>query len=269
MGENAKRISDRKVVKIGTCNDMWSIRFDQLGEVEYEYRTDDLMWRIPMPDEDGTKPGDYAYGLCHDNYIPWQLSIDIDKLDKTPVIANSGFFQMWEKRMGLTINVTCHHGLELPKSNESAQFFWNGKADVLHLAFLNNAPKELLIGVQCRMCKNRWVYSWNEIGDFIKSVWMRLRLFRQCNEYWFRLHPEEAGKPFVYSDERPSCFTHQFSMNRTVHVTSDGPDSYRLDCNGRTEVEGPWEKVRNEFIVRFMRGFEGRDMTERYIEGKK
>ena len=43
MGENAKRISDRKVVKIGTCNDMWCIRFDQLDEVEYEYRTDDLM----------------------------------------------------------------------------------------------------------------------------------------------------------------------------------------------------------------------------------
>lgn len=269
MGENAKRISDKKEVKIGTCVDMWNIRFDQLGEVEYEYRTDDLIWRIPMPDEDGTKPGDYQMGLVHDNYIPWQLKIDIDNLDKAPVVNTKGFFQMWDQRMGLVASVTCHHGLKLPKSSESAQFFWNGKTDVLHLAFLNNTSKELLIGVQCCMCRNRWVYGWNEIGHLIKSVWMRLRLFRQCNEYWFGLHPEETGRPFVYSDERPSCFIHQASENRTVHITSDGPDSYRLDCNGRTEKEGSWEQVRNEFIVRYMRGSEGRDMKERYIEGKK
>lgn len=268
MGEYAKRISDKEEVKIGTCNEMWNIRYDQLSEVEYGYQTSDLLWRIPMPDEDGTKPGEYPFGVVHDNYVPWQLSIDLSEIDKDEFTANSGMFQMWDKRMGLTVNVKCYHGLKLPESTASAQFFWNGKADVLHLAFLNNAAEELLICVQCRMCKNLWTCGWNEIGHLIKSVWMRLRLFRQCNEYWFALHPEAVGKPFSYSKERPSCFYHKISESRSVRITSDGPDSYRLECNDMLEAEGTWEKVRDFLIVRHLRGFEGRDMMERYIEGK-
>lgn len=269
MGEYATRICDKQEVKIGTCNEMWNIRLDQIAEVEYKYQTDDMLWRIPMPDEDGTKPGDYPVGLIQGNIVPWQLSLDLDNIEKYPLIESSGMFQIWDMRMGLTVNVKCYHGLKLPESTASAQFFWNGKSDVLHLAFLNNSFNELLICVQCRMCRKVWSYSWNEIGHLIKSVWMRLRLFHQCNEYWFRLHPEAAGRPFSYRKDRPSCFYHRLSENRFVRITSDGPDDYSLEYNDTVEKRGIWVQVRNYLITRHLRGFEGRDMAERYTEEKE
>lgn len=163
---------DSEQVKIGTCNEMWNCRLDQLKEVEYGYKTDDLLWRIPWPEEDGTEPGDYHYPIVRTDYVPWQLRIDAGGIEKYPLIKESGSYQLWDRKSGLTVSIKCLHGLALPERTDSAQFYWNGKADVLHLAYLNNTPEELLICVQCRCCKKLWGFSWNEIGHLISSKWM-------------------------------------------------------------------------------------------------
>lgn len=67
MSENATRISDGQNVKIGTCESMYYLRFDQRGEVTYPWPTltddpdqlDPFLYRFPDPKEDGTLPGEY------------------------------------------------------------------------------------------------------------------------------------------------------------------------------------------------------------------
>jgi hypothetical protein len=67
MSENATRISDGERIKIGTCESMYYLRFDQRGDVQYPWPTlsddpeqlDPFLYRFPDPHEDGTKPGEY------------------------------------------------------------------------------------------------------------------------------------------------------------------------------------------------------------------
>lgn len=64
MGEYAIRKSDRESIKIGTCEDMYYLRYEDQDKVipdecsEFGYR-----WRIPFPDEDHILPGDYDSGF--------------------------------------------------------------------------------------------------------------------------------------------------------------------------------------------------------------
>lgn len=68
MGEYLHRGADGERVKIGTCEDLYCLRYDQLGEV-YARSGDDshprehldaYRFRFPFPDEDGVAPGDFA-----------------------------------------------------------------------------------------------------------------------------------------------------------------------------------------------------------------
>lgn len=66
MGEYAKRISDGEQIKIGTCENMYYLRYDQRhlvealpGNVDVSDRETllALRFRFPWPQEDGTLPG--------------------------------------------------------------------------------------------------------------------------------------------------------------------------------------------------------------------
>lgn len=67
MGENATRKSDGERIKIGTCESMYYLRFDQRDDVSYSWpalsddpdKLDPFMYRFPDPREDGTLPGEY------------------------------------------------------------------------------------------------------------------------------------------------------------------------------------------------------------------
>mgnify|MGYP000894662136 CR=1 FL=1 len=99
MGEYAKRKIDGVDVKIGTCEDMFNCRYDQIIEVIYPYMSDNLYWRIPTPDEDGIQPGDFNQSLLlRDIYTPWKLKIDASKFseeDKSDM-KQSGTIQLKE-----------------------------------------------------------------------------------------------------------------------------------------------------------------------------
>ena len=64
MGEYAIRKSDRESIKIGTCEDMYYLRYEDQNKVTpdecsgFGYR-----WRIPFPDEDHILPGEYDSGF--------------------------------------------------------------------------------------------------------------------------------------------------------------------------------------------------------------
>ena len=64
MGEYALRKSDRQSIKIGTCDDMYYLRYEDQDKVVPESGSDfGTRWRIPFPDEDHILPGDYDSGF--------------------------------------------------------------------------------------------------------------------------------------------------------------------------------------------------------------
>ncbi|QIS06773.1 hypothetical protein F5X71_34680 [Nocardia brasiliensis] len=83
MGEYATRISDRQEIKIGTCEDMYYLRYDQRNKVSGGDATgwaarnwDGARFRFPFPSEDTIAPGafeDYDKGL---NISGWEIPSD-------------------------------------------------------------------------------------------------------------------------------------------------------------------------------------------------
>jgi len=65
MGEYAYRKEDNAHIKIGTCESMYYIRYEDRNKVKKDEFSLDcsketgLYWRLPFTDEDGIKPGDY------------------------------------------------------------------------------------------------------------------------------------------------------------------------------------------------------------------
>jgi hypothetical protein len=65
MGEFMQRIADGERVKVGTCEDLYYLRFDQLtqvrcdGDADPERQLDVYRFRFPWPDEDRRAPGDF------------------------------------------------------------------------------------------------------------------------------------------------------------------------------------------------------------------
>ena len=80
MGEYAKY--GNRQIKIGTCEDMYYLRFDQRRKVRPEDGSVDpvrdahsLRFRFPFPDEDGISPGEFA---DHDRSIETDLDAPAD-----------------------------------------------------------------------------------------------------------------------------------------------------------------------------------------------
>lgn len=65
MGEYAFRKSDGEYIKIGTCENMYYIRYEDRFKVTPEENSLDcsveldLIWRLPFPEEDSLLPGEY------------------------------------------------------------------------------------------------------------------------------------------------------------------------------------------------------------------
>lgn len=180
MGEYAVRTSDGVEIKIGTCEEMTQCRYDQIKEVTYKNSLLNCFWRLPIPEEDGTLPGEY------ENSNSWKKSsrcllepeFDYDIHD------NSGIIQLYTQELGMLVNVSCFHGFKLPENTEETKYFWNGKHFPLRLASLKNTEKEMRICISCVACSHTWSYSFDEIADAILDKEMKSRLFRMCTAYW-------------------------------------------------------------------------------------
>lgn len=60
MGEYAIRLADGAKIKIGTCESMYYLRYDQLDQISAPgYNWEGVRFRFPYPDEDGIAPGDF------------------------------------------------------------------------------------------------------------------------------------------------------------------------------------------------------------------
>lgn len=155
MGEYAIRKDNNQAVKIGTCEDMLYLRFEDRhrikrlrGNLDPARDPKGLRFRVPFPDEDGQGPG---FGE------PFRtlLLVDFTGLDEESL--GTGTMQMHHPS-GLLLNVTCHHGRQLPEGSAGVQPHWNGRR--VHWFALSSikacADSRLRPVVQCSVCRNAW-----------------------------------------------------------------------------------------------------------------
>lgn len=241
MGEYAKRKIDGTQVKIGTCEDMMYCRYEQIGQVEYGYQTDDLYWRIPNPDEDDIMVGDFEPSLLNDGIIPGHLRVYIkDEELKQELIKSKGMVQTVIKQLGILMNVTCHHNLKLPDDCESVKFGWNGKNGGLYLYALKNSDTELRVVLSCSACRKMCSCSFDEIVDSFESPWMKLRLLHQCSDYWMT-HNEEPCNYQVCLDDKEGL---------PMEIVPLEEGRWMVQVNDEPVKIGSWVECRNEFIDR-------------------
>lgn len=246
MGEYAKRKIDGVDVKIGTCESMYYCRYDQLGEIIYPYMSNNLFWRIPTPDEDGTLPGDYDYSLLReDGYIPWRLRIDTSKFGNDDIadMQKTGTIQLKEPRMGLLVNIRCPHGFPMEQfkiNNDGAviSMGYNGHQDTLYLKGLKNEPSELKVLVECSACGHMWSFCFNEIEPLIESIWMRLRLLRQISDYHYQRSEEKGEFSVKVSVGKDSCAT----------IYSIGKGRYLVKKDEYIKADAPWHIALEKFV---------------------
>ena len=246
MSEYATRKIDGKEFKIGTCEDMFKCRYDQLGEITYPYMSDNLYWRIPTPDEDGILRGDYNYSLLQeDGHIPWKLMIDTSKFgdDDIASLQQTGTIQLKEPRMGLLVNIRCPHGfpMEQFKINKESTIIsmgYNGRQDTLYLKGLKNEPSELKVLVECSVCGCMWSFTFNEIEPMIESIWMRLRLLHQISDYHYQRSIEKIEFSVKVNIGKDSCAT----------ICSIGKDRYLVKKDEYAKADAPWHIALVEFV---------------------
>lgn len=188
MGEYAVRKSDRTEIKIGTCESMYYLRWDDRHKVKRlphsldPSDTPNLYWRLPVPDEDQILPGDYDTDwpcVTLGSYEDKEADKWIDYFPDGDV--KSGTIQLYNDKCGLLVNVPCHHGVRLPDMGEGKAFF-NGKARHWYELCgvknheLSDGTIVLLPLVRCRFCGSMFRESWSGILLHIPEGPLRDRL---------------------------------------------------------------------------------------------
>lgn len=175
MGEYARRKRDGVEVKIGTCSDMYYIRYEDRDKVARLQNSLDcsvefnLRWRLPFPDEDKVKIGeyeDYCRGCGLSGFNDYDGMID-----------NVGTLQLTHES-GLLINVPCYHGIKLPDiTGPKVGAFWNGKSNHIELSSVKNMPDGTLRPViRCRYCGESWRSEWEYVLPHLYDRELKERL---------------------------------------------------------------------------------------------
>lgn len=169
MGEYAIRKSDNEGVKIGTCERMYYLRYDQRHLVSRvpnsldPATTNNLYWRLPFKDEDKLEPGEFDN---HSRGLRLYTKDDIFAEDIVRELGGTGIMQM-HNESGLLLNIPCHHGAKLPDVGE-AQAHWNGRSWFLELVAVKNVDTGFRPVAQCRFCRQMWSFDWDEIESYIE-----------------------------------------------------------------------------------------------------
>jgi hypothetical protein len=183
MGEYAVRKSDGERVKIGTCEEMFYLRYEdrnKVSQLDGSLNTStelNLFWRLPFPDEDNVQIGQYenhVKGLRLYKQTPGGCE---DFRDETTP-ENPGSIQV-KHESGLLFCVPCYHGEKLPDIN-GIRFHWNGRSWFYELASIKNTPDGIFPIVRCRHCGQMWRYSWDEVLPYVHGeMKTRLEVYNQ------------------------------------------------------------------------------------------
>ena len=155
MGEYGLR-NDGCEVKIGTCENMYYLRYSDrhmIRPLEGNLDPNDdsilkeLRWRLPFPDEDHIKPGEYP-DYNRDAALCGEFT--------SPDNANDPGILQLHSKTGLLVNITCYHGEKLPENTKDVKFFWNGKKPAYVLKHLKFIDGETFGVYSCTECRREW-----------------------------------------------------------------------------------------------------------------
>jgi len=176
MGEYAKLKTTGEDVKIGTCENMYYLRFEDRYKVVYDYSFDGCRFRLPFPDEDKEEIGNYREYERGIDLIPHydeetETYSYFDDIYKKYYQEHKGTIQL-HHQSGLLINISCYHGYKLPDTNNSKDFkaFYNGKTpwsfELSQVKIQLNEEtkiKELVPIVRCKHCKIPFRADWASV----------------------------------------------------------------------------------------------------------
>lgn len=186
MGEYAKRLSDGAEVKIGTCENMYYLRYEDRylmeklpGNVDPAIDIN-LRWRLPFEDED-----DWAIYPGANSGMIYNRGFDLYRIGESgyaigyshpDYVRSPGNIQL-RHDCGLLLNVTCYHGIETPKGNDDISVHWNGKdSRPIELAYIKNTDCGVFPIVRCKHCQTMWLARWEDVMPYIPEGEMRNRL---------------------------------------------------------------------------------------------
>lgn len=184
MGEYAIRKSDGEHIKIGTCETMYYIRYEDRSKVEALPCSVDLKdahkyglrFRLPVFSEDGIEPGNYEES---EGSIP----LFHEKTKKNFPIKGGkpGLIYVTHKDSGVQVTFPCYHGEKLPES------YGKGDDEVSFRSFHSHAISELvylkaarmfnsdviLPVVRCKACGEEWRAKWEDILMYIEPAYRK------------------------------------------------------------------------------------------------
>lgn len=154
MGEYARH--NGREIKIGTCESMYYLRFDQRhqveamsGNVDPVRDADALRFRFPFPDEDGLPPGDALYDKGYDRgvHIPGA---------KSNPDADHGSLQFASTtRKGYLVSLPCPEAHDMTAAG--AVVHRNGTAGGVELTAVRYRPGIGVVPVmRCAACGTMW-----------------------------------------------------------------------------------------------------------------
>lgn len=147
MGEYAIRKSDGERIKIGTCEQMYYLRADQVDKIMAESgsvnpasrkHAESIRFRFPFPQEDGIKPGDfndYDFGLGLYGIEP---PTDIDH------------YSVHFSNNGLMLSIPCPRSKEGKESKLKVGY--NGYSGPVHIHSQRLVGDQLVLILRCGDC---------------------------------------------------------------------------------------------------------------------
>jgi hypothetical protein len=154
---------DERLVKLCTGSYCYYIRYEDRLKVNPLLNNIDcskelnLYWRLPYPDEDSLKIGEYQ----DPNWIYPLHDFAVESADR-----HAGMIQL-NHDSGLHINLVCYHGIKLPAGSREMQAFWNRKASFFALCAVKNTQAGLKAVVKCVYCGKGWTTELENVLPFI------------------------------------------------------------------------------------------------------
>ncbi len=159
MGEYATY--DGESIKIGTCEDMYYLRYDQRnavipkpGNVDPAKDADRLWFRLPRREEENQKPGSFEF-IDPFGVKPLRFRVKSDCVESKKEQAQIAL-ECAEKTKhtvnGLTVSVPCYHGERgpLPEGMEYSEDFDDNPNAIVAVSIRDGKAKAL---VGCLTCK--------------------------------------------------------------------------------------------------------------------
>ena len=180
MGEYAKY--NGQSVKIGTCEDMYYLRFDQRHLVEKEANSldpvkdiDGLRFRFPFPDEDSIEPGNFE----HYNKAIW-LHLDApDEIDHYSVQLVSSSAPAGH----VMVCLPCPYSKEAKESK--IKYGYNGYSGGIGISQQRLKDNKLMLVCQCGACGAKWrKESLEDCADVLEAIQHECdNIMRQINNF--------------------------------------------------------------------------------------